>query len=157
MVFVTDEFVVDWSSIEYCSWTGVECKYNDNEVIRYVDFLSLGNIVSTGKTEMKFIGYVSLLIFCFVSLGFLPTQIGLFVSISTIKLYSNNMYGTIPSEIGQLSTLRTLKLSDNSLSGTIPSEIGQLSSLAYLNLYDNRLSGTIPSELGLLSSISEMK
>jgi Leucine-rich repeat (LRR) protein len=82
--------------------------------------------------------------------------LGDLLSLSTLRLYGNQLSGEIPTELGNLSNLTMLSLFNNQLSGTIPSVLGNLTNLTHLYLHDNQLSGNIPPELGDLTNLTTL-
>lgn len=86
----------------------------------------------------------------------IPTQIGEFVSLTRLELFSNSMEGSIPTELGRLENLEHLLLNNNELDGTIPTELGNLQNLMVWNTYDNYdISGSLPSELARLAALEQ--
>ena len=86
--------------------------------------------------------------------GSLPSEIGLFKSMTNFSVGSNDIAGSIPSTIGDMTSLRYLDIGYNSLIGTIPSSIGALTSLEVLILFQNSLGGSIPASIGSLESLT---
>jgi hypothetical protein len=76
--------------------------------------------------------------------GSIPSEIGLFSSLTALHLGWNELKGSIPPNIGSLSALTYLALNRNHIGGSIPSQIKSLSALKYFDMYHNRLSGVIP-------------
>lgn len=66
------------------------------------------------------------------------------LTLTTVNLSNNLLYGFIPSQLGNLSHLEVLDLSNNELTGEVPSSLTQLQNLELLVLSDNQLSETLP-------------
>ena len=66
------------------------------------------------------------------------------LSLLTLDIRDNRMFGSIPEEIDRLSNLRVLLLSGNHFSGMIPKKLCQLEKISIMNLSRNSFSGTIP-------------
>ena len=64
--------------------------------------------------------------------------------------------GPIPSELGAYTELTTLKLGANSFTYTVPSELGLLLKMEYIGLDANELTGTLPTQLGGVRAISPL-
>jgi Leucine-rich repeat (LRR) protein len=92
----------------------------------------------------------------FKSSSTIPTQIGEFVSLTRLEIFSSSFSGSIPSELGQLENLEYLLCNDNELTGAIPTELGNLRDLIVWNTGDNSMmTGPIPSALANLASLEE--
>ena len=66
--------------------------------------------------------------------------------------FSRLSIGTIPSSIGMLSSLRSIRIDHTDFrGGTIPAFLSEMTNLVELFLNYNRLSGTIPASLGILT------
>ncbi|CAM8955354.1 unnamed protein product [Rhodiola kirilowii] len=79
--------------------------------------------------------------------GSIPVQIGNLINLAQLGIESNSLAGEIPASIGNLYNLRVLYLGRNKLSGIIPSLIGNLTNLYLLLLRENQLEGSLPSSL----------
>ena len=71
--------------------------------------LSFDSLILTGK-----------LLFEFLPLGTIPSELGLLQNITQILLHDNYLTGTVPSEFGLMRELSALSLSNNSITGSIP-------------------------------------
>lgn len=90
--------------------------------------------------------------------GQVPSEMGLFTSMTILHLSGNRLTGPLPTELGMLTSMSQLHLNENQFSGSIPSEMGMMGAMvADLNIRNNVLTGTIPSELGLLSSMTTLQ
>ena len=74
--------------------------------------------------------------------GTLPTEIGLFDKLASLRLERGGLGGKIPSEIGALTDLYFLDIDFNQLTGSLPSELFRLN-LTHLDVNMNQLSGDI--------------
>ncbi|KAL2337715.1 hypothetical protein Fmac_012161 [Flemingia macrophylla] len=81
--------------------------------------------------------------------GFIPRDIGNYLSVTFLYLSNNNLHGSIPISLCR-SRLALLDLSFNKISGTIPS---CLMSLDVLDLKMNNLSGSIPDAFSTYCSL----
>ncbi len=88
--------------------------------------------------------------------GPLPSAIGNFSFLKSLKLYGNPISGTIPSAIGNLINLNSLQLNDAQLSGPLPAALGNLAQLQYLYLGNNQLTGSIPSSIETLRVLQKI-
>mmetsp|Transcript_24999 Transcript_24999/g.57947 ORF Transcript_24999/g.57947 Transcript_24999/m.57947 type:complete len:1793 (+) Transcript_24999:178-5556(+) len=88
--------------------------------------------------------------------GTVPTELGLLDAAEQFLIRQNALTGTIPSQLGNLDALTSnFRLDTNSFTSTIPSELGKVTKLGYrLQIYSNKLGGTVPTELGKLSKVS---
>ncbi|KAH9703919.1 putative receptor-like protein kinase [Citrus sinensis] len=86
--------------------------------------------------------------------GSIPAGIGKFINLQTLHMWDNQLSGTISPAIGELQNLVTLALNANRLSGNIPPSIGNLKKLLQLYLFENFLQGSIPSSLGQCQSLT---
>lgn len=96
---------------------------------------ALRNLKATGCTGLQ---------------GSIPSELGLFTSLTRLDLGDNELTSTIPTEVGLLTGLQRLDLRGNALTATLPSELGSLNDLGALWVQDNDLSSTIPVQLGEL-------
>ncbi|KAK9190082.1 hypothetical protein WN943_018683 [Citrus x changshan-huyou] len=86
--------------------------------------------------------------------GSIPAGIGKFINLQTLHMWDNQLSGTISPATGELQNLVTLALNANRLSGNIPPSIGNLKKLLQLYLFENFLQGSIPSSLGQCQSLT---
>lgn len=84
---------------------------------------------------------------------FLPTEIALLPDLKALGMWGNRITGAIPSELGLLTKLSYLDFDENRLSGPFPSELCALPELTEVWMSYNRISGTLPSEVGLLKKM----
>ena len=118
----------NWLTKDECSWHGIGCKLG---VVTQVELWGNG---LQGK---------------------LSPDLGLLSDLSVFNLNSNsNLSGSLPSEIGLWISLTYFDCSLNSISGTLSTEIGLWTSLGVLNLGYNILTGSLPSEIGLWTSLT---
>lgn len=109
-----------------CTWRGITCE---------------GNFVHEIKLVSRRL------------IGTLPSSMGNFTNLSSLKLNINYLQGSIPPELGQLTNLQILNMGQNDFTGSIPEELGNLENLQELGLYSNQLTGNIPTEIGNLSNL----
>ncbi|XP_077238107.1 leucine-rich repeat protein kinase family protein [Tasmannia lanceolata] len=127
-----------------CSWEGVVCDENKDNVISLVasglglsGFIpestvgKLGKLISLDLSNNNITGFSS----DFWALG---------SSLKTLNLSSNQIYGFLSSNIGNFGKLEDLDLSSNNFSGEIPASLSSLSKLQVLNLSGNKFEGSIP-------------
>ena len=88
--------------------------------------------------------------------GTIPSELGDLTSLTSLRLYGNELSGQIPTQLRNLANLEILSLGRNQLDGNIPKELGSLSNLTGLWLDQNQLDGNIPKELGSLSNLTEL-
>uniref|UniRef100_A0A5B7AKS4 Protein kinase domain-containing protein n=1 Tax=Davidia involucrata TaxID=16924 RepID=A0A5B7AKS4_DAVIN len=86
--------------------------------------------------------------------GYIPSEIGLLVSLRQISLSYNNFSKPIPSHLFNATDLLSLDLSHNSLSGPIPNQITTLQTLTHLDLSSNLLNGSLPEGLSNLAHLT---
>ncbi|KAG5573731.1 hypothetical protein H5410_063497 [Solanum commersonii] len=73
------------------------------------------------------------------------------ISLTSLDLSGNSLYGTIPSDISAIvEHVTILDLSNNTFSGDIPPDIANCQYLNGLKLDNNYLEGEIPSRIGYL-------
>ncbi|CAJ2668936.1 unnamed protein product [Trifolium pratense] len=100
------------SSIDCCSWDGIQCDEHTNQVIH----IDLRSCQLYGRMDAN-------------------SSLFRLVHLRVLDLSDNDFnYSQIPSKIGELSQLRYLNLSLGVFSGEIPPRISQLSKLLYLDL-----------------------
>ncbi|KAB1218822.1 hypothetical protein CJ030_MR3G007321 [Morella rubra] len=107
-------------------------------------FIALGNCSGLMELQLAGIGLG----------GQLPSSIDrIRVSIKSILLQENQLFGSIPANVANLSHLLTLNLTSNLLNGIIAEEISRLPSLEQLFLSHNAFAGAIPSALAKFPSL----
>ncbi|XP_010265601.1 PREDICTED: probable LRR receptor-like serine/threonine-protein kinase At2g24230 [Nelumbo nucifera] len=121
------------SSAPICSWEGVLCDDQEENVI---------GLVASGLGLS----------------GFIPdSTIGKLGKLQTLDLSNNNITGLSSDLWGLGSTLKTLNLSNNHFSGFLPSNIGNFGVLENLDLSNNNFSGDIPASISSLSNLQVLK
>ncbi|KFK35080.1 hypothetical protein AALP_AA5G232600 [Arabis alpina] len=85
--------------------------------------------------------------------GYIPSELGLLDSLTTLKLNLNNFSKPIPTHLFNAINLRYIDLSHNSITGTIPTQIKSLKNLTHINLSSNQLNGSLPESLTQLRSL----
>ncbi|KAG5551666.1 hypothetical protein RHGRI_009925 [Rhododendron griersonianum] len=89
--------------------------------------------------------------------GVLPDFVGnLSISVDTLALGGNQLYGSIPSTIGNLVNMEVLGLHYNLFTGPIPGNIGYLHKLLVFYFLNNNISGQIPDSIGNLSLLIKL-
>ena len=88
--------------------------------------------------------------------GTLPTELGLWTTLTKLNMYNNLMSGTIPTEIGLLTNIIIFDVGKTGMSGTIPTELGQCTALVRVSFQLNEMSGTIPTELGKCTALIDV-
>jgi hypothetical protein len=86
--------------------------------------------------------------------GYIPSELGLLVSLKRLSLAHNNFSKPIPSRLFNATGLLSLDLSHNSLSGPIPPQIAALTTLRHLDLSSNLLNGSLPESLSKIGNLS---
>eukprot|EP00980_Cylindrotheca_fusiformis_P000269 scaffold66_cov115-Cylindrotheca_fusiformis.AAC.1 len=134
----TQEKSKNWlSDTSECDWYGISCD-DDGVIIE----------LNLHKVQNATIGSALL--------GTIPSEIGLFTTLRSLKLTDNDFTGELPSTLGCLTNLEILDLSKNSrLTGTFPFDsISRLPLLRTLSLSDMfELSVSIPPSIGLLTRL----
>lgn len=116
----------------FCSWPGVFCDANEENVIK---------LVASGWGLS----------------GVIPdTTIGKLVKLQSLDLSNNKITG-LPSDFWSLGSLKSLNLSFNHLSGDLPSNVGNFGQLEILDLSSNQFSGRIPEAISSLESLHVLK
>lgn len=116
----------------FCSWPGVFCDANEENVIK---------LVASGWGLS----------------GVIPdTTIGKLVKLQSLDLSNNKITG-LPSDFWSLGSLKSLNLSFNHLSGDLPSNVGNFGQLEILDLSSNQFSGRIPEAISSLESLQVLK
>ncbi|KAL3535097.1 hypothetical protein ACH5RR_003558 [Cinchona calisaya] len=119
-------------SATFCSWPGVFCDANGENVVK---------LVASGLGLS----------------GAIPDNtIGKLVKLQALDL-SNNKITVLPSDFWSLGSLKSLNLSFNQLSGEFPGNIGNFGQLESLDLSSNQLSGSIPEAISSLGSLQVLK
>ncbi|KAA8517022.1 hypothetical protein F0562_017160 [Nyssa sinensis] len=111
-----------------CRWVGISCDHNHR-------------VTGISLPYKRFTGYI-------------PSELGLLVSLRRISLSNNNFSKTIPSDLFNATNLLSLDLSQNSLSGPIPNQIATLQTLTHLDLSSNLLNGSLPEDLSNLTRLA---
>lgn len=96
--------------------------------------------------------------------GTLPPEIGDFLKLKSLQIFSYDITGPIPPEIGNLKNLDSLKI-DGVRFSSIPKELGNLSNLRYLRITERGETMTsgpldlieLPDEIGNLSKLEEIE
>jgi len=137
--FVTRKFASDnslsypkissWNStIDCCSWDGIQCDENTNHVIS----IDLSSSQLYGKIHAN-------------------SSLFRLVHLRVLDLADNDFnYSRIPSRIGELSQIKYLNLSRTKLFGEIPPQVSKLSNLLSLDLGNNIAETISGGEIGLL-------
>ncbi|KAA8518229.1 hypothetical protein F0562_015703 [Nyssa sinensis] len=86
--------------------------------------------------------------------GYIPSELGLLVSLRRLSLSNNNFSKPIPFHLFNATSLFSLDLSRNSLSGPIPHQITTLQTLTHLDLSSNLLNGSLPEGLSNLTLLT---
>lgn len=119
-------------SAPFCSWPGVFCDANEENVVK---------LVASGWGLS----------------GVIPdTTIGKLVKLQSLDLSNNKITG-LSSDFWSLGSLKSLNLSFNYLSGDLPSNIGNFGQLEILDLSSNQFSGSIPEAISSLGSLQVLK
>ncbi|XP_071909132.1 probable LRR receptor-like serine/threonine-protein kinase At2g24230 [Coffea arabica] len=119
-------------SAPFCSWPGVFCAANEENVVK---------LVASGWGLS----------------GVIPdSTIGKLVKLESLDLSNNKITG-LPSDFWSLGSLKSLNLSFNYLSGDLPSNIGNFGQLEILDLSSNQFSGSIPEAISSLGSLQVLK
>ncbi|KAI3932251.1 hypothetical protein MKW98_024971 [Papaver atlanticum] len=133
----------DFSS-PVCSWEGVSCDVNNQNVIGFVAS-SLG---LSGSIPELTIGKLSKLESLDLSNNKITSLSSDFWSLGshlkTLNLSHNHISGSVPSNIGNFGSLQSLDLSFNNFSGEIPESISSLLNLQFLRMNHNGFSGRLP-------------
>jgi len=144
-----------------CSWYGIECVRNDDELVQYDDNrdvvvlnLTSNGMIGTIPTEIGLLRNLTILDVADNEIGgLIPSEIFKLQELVKLYLGSNKIVGTIPNEVLLLNNLANLYLESNQLTGSIPENIGDMKSLEGLSLYKNKLQGSIPRSIGLLKNL----
>ncbi|KAH0877824.1 hypothetical protein HID58_065218 [Brassica napus] len=104
------------TSSDHCSWKGVTCKANSDEVISLV-------------IENTFLN------------GSLKANTKSLSHLMQLDLSYNDLVGEIPSSLGNLNQLTFMSFSSNNLTGHIPSSFANFNKLSHLDLSRNQFSG----------------
>ncbi|XP_057532748.1 probable inactive receptor kinase At1g48480 [Amaranthus tricolor] len=118
------------STINPCSWSGVQCK-NDTVLGLHLPGFSLTGEIPHGV---------------FSNL----------TSLKTLSLRFNKLSGNLPSDLALCSELRNIYLQDNEFVGEIPEFISSLKNLVRLNLGNNNFSGEVPESLKNLKRLKTL-
>ncbi|XP_059646334.1 receptor protein kinase-like protein ZAR1 [Cornus florida] len=86
--------------------------------------------------------------------GYIPSELGLLVSLRRLTLSHNNFSKLIPSRLFNATNLLSLDLSHNALAGSIPHQITTLQILTHLDLSSNLLNGSLPEDLSNLTQLT---
>ncbi|KAF3455691.1 hypothetical protein FNV43_RR00333 [Rhamnella rubrinervis] len=87
------------------------------------------------------------------SSGPIPAAIGNLRSLTTIKLFMNNITGSIPIEMNNLTNLEDFQISRNFISGNLPENICRGGRLTWFEASYNNLPGSIPKSLRNCSTL----
>ena len=101
------------------------------------------------KADLKILDLGS----CYVTLGTIPSSIGLLSTLLMFGVWNTNIIGTIPTQMGALTRLNVLDLGNNKISGPIPPSLAALRRLEYFNLGNNFVTGTFPAFWALLGDL----
>ncbi|KAL3533083.1 hypothetical protein ACH5RR_006604 [Cinchona calisaya] len=119
-------------SVSFCSWPGVFCDANEENIVKLVaSGLGLSGVIP-------------------------DTTIGKLVKLQSLDL-SNSKITAFPSDFWSLGSLKSLNLSFNQISGELPSNIGNFGLLETLDLSSNQFSGSIPEAISSLESLQVLK
>jgi Leucine-rich repeat (LRR) protein len=77
------------------------------------------------------------------------------LSIETIYLQDNLIFGSINDSFCQLKRLRKLNLSNNKITGTLPFDFGSLEKLEVCVLSDNEIVGPVPRSIARLRNLKD--
>ncbi|KAK6126943.1 hypothetical protein DH2020_039314 [Rehmannia glutinosa] len=162
----------------FCSWKGVFCDANTENVVR-LDFSGLGlsgvipdttigklirietldlsnNKITSLPNDFWSLGSLKNLNLSLNQIsGILPSNIGNFGQLQSLDLSFNNFYGSIPEAISSLVSLKALNLNENGLESEIPLGILQCRFLVSIDLSSNKLNGSLPNGFG--SAFPELK
>jgi len=139
-----------------CSWFGIECNSDKNQVIR-IQLANNGLSESLPQDIQNLSGLIHLDLRNNTLSGSIPDIIGNLTHLVHLDLSANNLSGAIPETIGQLNKLESLLLYDNQLSGEIPSDLGGMGSLSRLYLEKNQFSGSLPQALAYLNYLDKIR
>uniref|UniRef100_A0A7S1GN11 L domain-like protein n=2 Tax=Cyclophora tenuis TaxID=216820 RepID=A0A7S1GN11_CYCTE len=89
--------------------------------------------------------------------GSIPSSIGEFGQLDSIRFQENHLTGSLPSEIGLLRSLTALDVFGNQMTGSIPSTIGLLNSVRSLSMGFNTFNGRLPMQMSLLNQLGELE
>lgn len=132
---------------QFCSWRGVVCDANSENVVK----LEASGFGLSGVIPDSTIGKLIKLQTLDLSnnkITALPNDFWSLASLKKLNLSLNLISGVLPSNIGNFFQLQSLDLSFNNFSGSIPEAMSSLAALGALNLRRNRLESRIP--LGIL-------
>ena len=124
-------------------WRGVSCVKNR------VASLVLGKIAKTiGGSLPRSIGQLKQMVKLNVSAigltGYIPSEIGLCTSLTSVSVSYNKLVGAVP-DLSALTNLTYIELRYNSLSGSLPLSLFKLTKLTGIRGGNNSFSGSIPS------------
>jgi Leucine-rich repeat (LRR) protein len=85
--------------------------------------------------------------------GTIPDDVGLWTSLTEIRVYTNQLAGSLPSSIGLWTGLTYFSAFNCQLVGSLPSSIGLWTSLTTFDVGVNKLTGTVPKEIANWASI----
>ncbi|KAL3824628.1 hypothetical protein ACJIZ3_020657 [Penstemon smallii] len=155
----------------FCSWRGVSCDENGENVVKFeasglglsgvipdttigklikLQTLDLSNNKITGlPSDFWSLGSLKNLNLSFNRIsGSLSSNIVNFGLLQNLDLSFNNLSLSIPESISSLGNLRVLNLSHNKFESKIPSGISRCRSLVSINLSANKLNGSLPNDFG---------
>jgi hypothetical protein len=112
-------FANRFASASECSWQGITC--NSNRVVTGLD-LSDQNLQGT-----------------------IPPDVGLWTSLTSFSVHSNQLVGSLPSTIGAWTGLTYFMAINNQLTGNVPKEVTNWLSIKNAYFTGNNLQGTMPT------------
>lgn len=74
-----------------------------------------------------------------------------------LGISNNRLVGSLPSNLGQFTKLRSMRLHRNSISGTLPASVANFTLLEELHVSQNLLVGYFPSDLHRLTELQVFK
>ncbi|XP_028057299.1 receptor-like protein 43 [Camellia sinensis] len=133
-----------------CSWDGVECDNNTNQVIGLDLSCSwLNGTIQPNSTIFYYFPHLQSLNLAFNYFEFINSSSPL----QYLDLSHINFSGELPDSIGNLKSLKTLVAVDCKFYGSIPTSLGNLTEMTHLGIGYNNFTGMLPSSLSNLGNL----